>query len=54
MTINALKFFTPFLLSLQHSGMSRHCFILYNAVRLHTIVKNDRIPTGTTVNTKIS
>jgi hypothetical protein len=53
---------TIFILLLLHTSSvissaarrNHHCFILYNAVKLHTIVKNDRMPTGTTVNTKIS
>ena len=32
----------------------QRCFILYRAVRLQTMVRNDNIPTGTTVKTKIS
>lgn len=35
-------------------GNYQRCFILYRAVRLQTMVRNDNIPTGTTVKTKIS
>ena len=49
-----LSFIHSFTNHLSSSVGGNQCLILYKAITLHTIVKKDSIPTGTTVKTKIS